>query len=639
MLPCNILNYKEPFPHLPTAISLIGSVEKYTNFLNREFKKPVANNLANLLTMDQRFITFIGGNDCYFHMDSGTRIMTDIWDFLLTLNEDLASERGTIAKSYFGKIINAKGLNDIVDYGNKYYALTTAQCDLSGLELVEGTLENNIGWFKLTSQEAYKREGSIMRNCIGSAYKYTEDRTSEIWVFKSTKPDRNGVCKSHLAIMLTEDNVEIEELLTVNNKPPPIHYFDAIQNFINLLEPSLDFSYSMFEYKYNNQRESTSFRFSNAEQSSPTVKAQISYNIFDNFAEIITEDTAEICADEMEIIFSEDFCYLTSLLIGEERTQVARMLSNTVKNNPFVPHKSSCIPLIDIVDYNSYLKFFIDEMTNTDLRNISSMMRGIAIFSSLCDPEFNGVLSEVLYDNILVSYIHANGLGENVPKCMYATVVPRIIGQLYEVFFESSGNPILCHIKGDLKQAIFNAPEYDELEQRALCDVNPKNLKDMSGFFADDKFGNIVIAYIEKVIRGDFSSSIISVLYPLKDKCKLLLYTIRELSPVMQRIDDLIYEIKNLDLSVAKCGSDELLDTFDTLIIYHREELFDLGLAAELIEVMYTLNIKSKLFTSFMHEINDSTKNNNLFVDAADVVGENIGEDITPDDIAKFLDQ
>lgn len=600
MDPCVILNYHASIQGIPSAESLLGTVGEYTDTLEDIIKKPVANVLTKLLATDHRFITKLGGNDCYFHVDRGANVMIDIWRFIKTMNEDyLRDKHISMIKSYIGKITNSTSLDSIVSRGNEYYAktrVTDKPCDLNNLMLVGGSLDNNIGWFKLVSQDAYVREGKLLRNCMGTMQQYTPDRFTDIWVLKSTVSDRRGICKTHLAISVNIKSSEIEEILSVNNKPPPIRYYRNIQKFIDLINPILDLSYLMFKIDsdrcYGN---SMGFEFSDAVNASRNLKAEMSENIY-NSMNLVWDKGFE------SMLFSETFCYLSSLLIGDERKRIINTINDRILDKPFIPIETPCIPMQNEIDYNPLLKYVLEVLGNTDEDEMSEFIGKIAMFSTLCDPEFNLVLEKVLYGNILVEYINTLHEGNIVPGCMYDFIIPRIIDKSREdIYLEN------CYLSiypvDPLRQAIFNTQEYENFRADMVLNVDFNNIRLAVAFFNDDDLPEIIDSYINTYFDSDLHRDLVLFIVPLSNirKDKWALYAIRNIAQSNIPMEEIIQALESIENANNVA---DFAETLDSVLGIRYDEITDNSkYITQLTGLADRWNIKSDILHQITHEI------------------------------------
>lgn len=102
-----------------------------------------------------------------------------------------------------------------------------ARGKIEGMKEIYDT-KNGFIWYMMTDAEAFKREGKVMQNCLGSFWTLSKAKSQGQSVVIMKK--NNG--ESLIAARIKNDSNEIEEMKGKNNKPPIDKYMGGVLDFI-----------------------------------------------------------------------------------------------------------------------------------------------------------------------------------------------------------------------------------------------------------------------------------------------------------------------------------------------------------------------------------------------------------------------
>lgn len=130
-----------------------------------------------------------------------------------------------VAIRELGGVAKAETLSLLIQKSNEYFARGSKRA----MGSIEGTTHifdgaNGYSWYRLDTLDAYKREGKILQNCIGTHW--TPSRADRVYVMKGSNGDTNVAVR-------TDTNNEIQEAKGKNNKPPVARYMPAVAELIN----------------------------------------------------------------------------------------------------------------------------------------------------------------------------------------------------------------------------------------------------------------------------------------------------------------------------------------------------------------------------------------------------------------------
>lgn len=148
--------------------------------------------------------------------------------YVAALEQDEKStdpNKKAIATRELAGVAKAETLELLVTKSNEYFARGTKKTAAT----LEGTTHifdgaNGYSWYRLDTLEAYKREGKVLQNCIGTHW--VPSKADRIYVMKSNNGDTNVAIR-------TDVNNTIQEVKGKNNKPPVARYMPPVAELIN----------------------------------------------------------------------------------------------------------------------------------------------------------------------------------------------------------------------------------------------------------------------------------------------------------------------------------------------------------------------------------------------------------------------
>lgn len=125
--------------------------------------------------------------------------------------------------------LNRMKLEDMLRHERSWFSRqkNLIKGDISGTEKV-ADVGNGYAWYLLVSQEAFQREGQVLKNCIGSNYTAQNCKASntQIYILK------NKTLESVVAMRIQDD--VMQEVKGHNNRPPVAAYIPYVNKFIQL---------------------------------------------------------------------------------------------------------------------------------------------------------------------------------------------------------------------------------------------------------------------------------------------------------------------------------------------------------------------------------------------------------------------
>lgn len=122
-------------------------------------------------------------------------------------------------------VTKAENLDLLVAKSNEYFTRGTKKVATSNdgsTHIFDGA--NGYSWYRLDTLDAYKREGKVLQNCIGTHW--VPSKADRIYVMKGTNGDTNVAIR-------TDTSNTIQEVKGKNNKPPVARYMPAVAELIN----------------------------------------------------------------------------------------------------------------------------------------------------------------------------------------------------------------------------------------------------------------------------------------------------------------------------------------------------------------------------------------------------------------------
>lgn len=148
--------------------------------------------------------------------------------YVAALEQDAQGPDGNksaVANRELAGIPKAENLALLSQKSNEYFVRGSKKTGNS----IEGTThiydgEAGYSWYRLDTLDAYKREGKVLQNCIGTHW--TPTRADRIYAMKNSQGET-------VVAVRTNENNEIQEVKGKNNRPPVPRYMPAVAELIN----------------------------------------------------------------------------------------------------------------------------------------------------------------------------------------------------------------------------------------------------------------------------------------------------------------------------------------------------------------------------------------------------------------------
>lgn len=148
--------------------------------------------------------------------------------YVAALEQDAAGQdpnKAAVATRELAGISKAENLALLSQKSNEYFVRGSKKTGNS----IEGTThiydgQAGYSWYRLDTLDAYKREGKVLQNCIGTHW--TPTRADRIYAMKNSQGET-------VVAVRTNENNEIQEVKGKNNKPPVPRYMPAVAELIN----------------------------------------------------------------------------------------------------------------------------------------------------------------------------------------------------------------------------------------------------------------------------------------------------------------------------------------------------------------------------------------------------------------------
>lgn len=156
-------------------------------------------------------------------------VMSNIAHYIEAAIENTKSPDNNIvvrAKQELNAIPKIQNLDLLGQKANQYFATAskTTSRDTEGMQPLNEY--NGWIWYKLVSEEAFKREGNVLQNCIGKHWTKakTDSEGNTIYILRSSSDDS--------VVAIRARGKDIQEIKGKNNKPPVAKYMGYVFNFI-----------------------------------------------------------------------------------------------------------------------------------------------------------------------------------------------------------------------------------------------------------------------------------------------------------------------------------------------------------------------------------------------------------------------
>lgn len=253
----NVINIKDEFEgHDSIAMYL----KHYAENLPQQAQKGFIKKLSKLLINDERFLYAVRklpanapdwakeaqakGDLMYFKSSQELdQKMEHLMHYVAVIQADAADtsnrDQQAVANREIQGFPKAENLDVLIKKSDEYFKRGSkkAGAQIEGMKEIMDTGEG-FKWFLLQSQDAYRRAGKILQNCIGSHYTRTRTQNSgeEIIVLRGPSGD------FHVAARIKNKEHEIQEMKGKNNRPPIDKYMAPVIKFVNKMKLKLGWS-------------------------------------------------------------------------------------------------------------------------------------------------------------------------------------------------------------------------------------------------------------------------------------------------------------------------------------------------------------------------------------------------------------
>lgn len=139
-------------------------------------------------------------------------------------------DEAVVASKELAGFPKSGSIEELQKKANEYFKRGSKKAvgEITGMKLI-GKDPDGFEWYKLEDSHAFRREGKVLQNCIGSHYTPESCRRDgySIVVMKS-----GNTKESHVALRITNGSNEVNEVKGKNNKPPIPKYMPAVARFM-----------------------------------------------------------------------------------------------------------------------------------------------------------------------------------------------------------------------------------------------------------------------------------------------------------------------------------------------------------------------------------------------------------------------
>lgn len=130
------------------------------------------------------------------------------------------------AQRELASISKRPNIQSLVVAANKYFAIGTAKVSKDTTGLVQVEEYHGYVWYKLTTTEAFKREGETLQNCIGTHWTFTKAKEENMQIYVLRSPADNSIVAIRAKVK------DVYEIKGKNNQTPIKDYMPYVFHFI-----------------------------------------------------------------------------------------------------------------------------------------------------------------------------------------------------------------------------------------------------------------------------------------------------------------------------------------------------------------------------------------------------------------------
>ncbi|TFG96266.1 hypothetical protein E4H12_11450 [Candidatus Thorarchaeota archaeon] len=269
----NILNIKDEYK----GVSIAGYLKTYADNLPAQHQKPFYKKITGLLVNDERFHyairevpadapdwakVAVEKQELFAFQPSQelNDTLEQITHYLAAAADDAVKspspDQKIVAQRELDAFPKAENLDVIKKKSDEFFKRGSRKAgrEIAGMEQMFDAGDGFV-WYKLVDEEAFRREGKALQNCIGSIYTAARMKRDNqmIAVLKTSSNESAAAMRINIA------KKEMEEVKGKNNKPPIERYMTATIAFLNQmkLKPGYNAMYDLKNagYYYDEDKE------------------------------------------------------------------------------------------------------------------------------------------------------------------------------------------------------------------------------------------------------------------------------------------------------------------------------------------------------------------------------------------------
>lgn len=253
----NVFNIKDEYEGV--------SINKYLkthaqNLPGAELQNLFIKKLTNLLVNDERFLyavrqlptnapewaqKAVAAQQLYAFRptDKLNDMVTHTVHYLAAAADDVKNspspDQRVVAQRELAAFPKAENLDVIEKKSQEFFKRGSRKAgrEVAGMEKVFDAGQGYV-WYKLTDEEAFRREGQALQNCIGRIYTKASTEKAQTAILILKNPSNESV----VAMNVSTPNKEVIEMKGKNNRPPIDKYMVAVASIINHMKLSLGYT-------------------------------------------------------------------------------------------------------------------------------------------------------------------------------------------------------------------------------------------------------------------------------------------------------------------------------------------------------------------------------------------------------------
>lgn len=246
LLEANVYNVKVPYEN----VSILDYLKKHTQYIGTQQGKNVfVKKLSKLLLNAPKWHHDVrqlppdapewarqgleNKDLVYFKPDQELEdVVSNIAHYVAAIEQDSKQTKNedakVVATRELQKFPKVENLEVLQQKANEYFKRGSKKAgrEISGMtEVIDAG--DGFTWYELIEEQAFKREGKVLQNCIGSYYTAAKSRSENTRIFILKTPVNETV------VGLRIKDHEFQEAKGKNNKPPIAKYMPYVGKFIN----------------------------------------------------------------------------------------------------------------------------------------------------------------------------------------------------------------------------------------------------------------------------------------------------------------------------------------------------------------------------------------------------------------------